>query len=319
MVQSESCLFRRHAAGPVLTASDWPYPMNTVFNPGATSHEGETVLLCRVEDRQGVSHLTVARSRNGRTDWSIDPHPLIDAGPNDPASCWGAEDPRVTRLEELGCWAITYTVYGPAGPAVALALTEDFRTLIPKGVILPPENKNASLFPRRVDGDFVLLHRPVSAASDTADIWLSRSSSLESWTIAEPVLRSRRGPAWDAVRIGAGPPPIATPRGWLLVYHGVKAGAGTQVYRAGLALLDLERPERVLRRSTQWVLSPSTRYERQGDVPNVVFPTGMIHRPDTGDLDLYYGAADTSIGLATAKLDEVLDFLWDCEPVDNGL
>lgn len=302
-------LFHRHPGNPILSAADFPYPMNSVFNPGAAMYQGDTVLLTRVEDRRGISHLTVARSANGRTGWRVDPKPLISDDPTDPTICWGAEDPRVTHIPELGGYAIAYTAYGPGGPCVALALTRDFSSIEPYGVIMPPEDKNACLLPRRIGDSYVLFHRPVSVMSARADVWLSRSADLRSWTASEPVIQSRSGPWWDATRIGMGPPPLETPHGWLCVYHGVKQMVTTAIYRVGLMLLDLDNPTRVLRRTPSWVLGPDAEYERVGDVPNVVFPTGLIHDEESGELRLYYGAADSTIALATARYDEVLDYV----------
>jgi len=318
-VAPERELFRRSAANPLLAAKEWPYPVNTVFNPGAALVDGETVLLCRVEDRRGISHLTVARSPDGLTGWRVDTEPLIVDDPECRTSCWGVEDPRITRVDELGGWLISYTAYGPEGPCVALARTEDFRRVEKLGVVMPPEDKNASLLPRRIDGHFVLLHRPVSSTSHRADVWLSRSTDLRSWTTPEPVFGARPGPWWDAVRVGMGPPPIETEHGWLGVYHGVKQMVNGAIYRVGLVLLDLEQPSRVLRRTDSWVLGPAAPYEMAGDVPNVVFPTGLLHDPETDELRLYYGAADTCVAVAVADRSEVLDYLLSCpEPAPHN-
>lgn len=302
-------LFHREPSNPLLTAGDWPYPINSVFNPGAALLNGDTVLLCRVEDRRGISHLTVARSADGRTDWKVDPKPLIADDPTDARSCWGAEDPRITYVDEMGGYVIAYTAYGPGGPCVALALTRDFHTIEPLGIAMPPEDKNASLLPRRVDGHYVLFHRPVSVVSARADVWLSRSTDLHSWTTPEPVMQSRSGPWWDATRIGMGPPPIETPHGWLALYHGVKQMVSTAIYRVGMVLLDLDDPSVVIRRTPSWVLGPDPDYDRVGDVPNVVFPTGLVHDEARDELRLYYGAADMQIALATARMSEVVDYL----------
>lgn len=315
-VDGEKALFTRAVANPLLTASDWPYPISTVFNPGAALVDGHTVLLCRVEDRRGVSHLTVARSRDGISDWRIDHTPLIVGEPADKTACWGVEDPRITRIDELDSWLIAYTAYGPEGPCVALATTQDFRAIERVGVAMPPEDKNASLLSRHIDGRFVLFHRPTSQLSGRADVWLSRSSDLRSWTTPEPVLRARPGIYWDSTRIGMGPPPLETPHGWLGIYHGVKHTVGGPVYRAGMVLLDRDNPTRVLRRTTDWVLAPVADYERTGDVPNTIFPTGLVYDPITDQLRLYYGAADTVVALATATLSAVLDQLLSCPPDD---
>jgi predicted GH43/DUF377 family glycosyl hydrolase len=306
---SPSELFHRDPANPILTANDWPYQINTVFNPGATTHNGETVLLCRVEDRRGLSHLTVARSPDGIHGWRVDSKPLIADDPADPTSLWGAEDCRITFVPELGHYVIAYTAYGPAGPCVALATTEDFHSVDKLGVVMPPEDKNASLLPRRVNGEWILYHRPLSVHNGRADVWLSRSKDMRSWSAPEPVMASRQGAWWDAARMGLGPAPIETGHGWLGVYHGVKQMAAGPLYRAGLVLFDLENPAKVLRRSPAWVLGPSADYETHGDVPNVVFPTGLIHDEETESLRLYYGAGDSVIAVATANMQEVIDYL----------
>jgi predicted GH43/DUF377 family glycosyl hydrolase len=307
---SHSELFRRNPANPILTANDWPYQINTVFNPGATVHDGETVLLCRVEDRRGLSHLTVARSPDGVHGWRVDAKPLLSDDPADQASLWGVEDCRLTFVSELGLYVISYTAYGPSGPCVALATTEDFQSVEKLGVIMPPEDKNAALLPRRVGGDFCLYHRPVSPQSGRGgDVWMSRSPDLRNWSSPQPVMAARKGAWWDATRMGLGPTPVETEHGWLAVYHGVKHMAAGPIYRAGLVLFDLENPAKVIRRSPQWVLGPSADYETHGDVPNVIFPTGLIHDRESEDLRLYYGAGDSVIAVATASMPEVLDYL----------
>ncbi len=305
---SESELFQRHPGNPILTAEHWPYPVNAVFNPGAAAVDGETVLLARVEDRRGISHLTAARSGNGSDGWSIEQTPLLAPDGETASEQWGFEDPRVVWLEELGRWVITCTAYGPAGPAVFLATTENFATVERYGIVRHPEDKNAALLPHRIDGRWVLLHRPqMRFGGSHGEIVLSRSSDLVSWSAPEQVLQPRVGAWWDSLRIGIGPPPLRTEHGWLLVYHGVKETVSGEIYRVGLALLDLDEPTRVLRRLPGWVLAPVAPYERAGDVPNVIFPCGLLHDPVTDALRLYYGAADSSICLATGRLRDVMD------------
>ena len=176
-------LFRRHPGNPILTAEDWPYPANAVFNPGAAALAGETILLARVEDLSGISHLTVARSANGIDGWTVDPEPLLAPTPGIAAEKWGFEDPRVVWVDELERWVITCTSYGPAGPAVYLALTEDFTTVERHGIIRRPDDKNAALFPHRFDGQWLLLHRPKTEyGSGRGEIFLSRSADLTSWS-----------------------------------------------------------------------------------------------------------------------------------------
>jgi len=305
-------LFTRHPANPVLDASAWPRPVNSVFNPAACLVDGQTILVCRVEDSRGISHLWVARSADGVSDWTVDPEPLLSPEPDVQEEQWGFEDARVVYIAEHDRWFLTCTAYGPPGPAVFLATT-DFWTVDRKGLIMPPEDKNAAIFPRRVGDDYVLLHRPVTVRSGPkAEMWLSRSGDLEAWRAPERAMATREGAWWDSVRIGVGPPPIETDAGWLLIYHGVRATVSGATYRVGLAMLELDAPNHVIHRSPSWVLAPSAPYERVGDVPNVVFPTGATVRER--QLSLYYGAADTCVALATADLDELLDYLRSCPP-----
>jgi predicted GH43/DUF377 family glycosyl hydrolase len=300
-------LFRRHPANPILTADDWPYPVNAVFNPAAAQLEDSTVVLVRVEDLTGISHLSVARSENGIDGWTVDPEPLLAAAGGIESEQWGFEDARVVFVPELERWVITCTAYGPAGPAVFLATTQDFRTVVRYGIIRHPEDKNAALLPYRINGKWILFHRPKTEFGGShGEILLSRSPDLVSWSAPEQVLRPREGAWWDATRIGIGPPPLRTDHGWLMIYHGVKQTVSGSIYRVGLALTDLNEPTRLLHRLPQWILAPLASYEREGDVPNVVFPCGLVHDEASDQIRLYYGAADTSVCLATAQLGDLL-------------
>ena len=301
--------FLRHGRNPLLTAAHWPYAAHSVFNPGAVRlGDGSTLLLCRVEDHRGHSHLTAARSGNGVDAWVIDPEPSLRPDPlGHPEECWGVEDPRISFLEDLGQYAVTYTAYGRSGPGVALALTEDFRTFQRLGLIQLPDNKDAALLPRKVDGLFALVHRPV--VRDGAHIWLSLSPDLRHWGQARQMLRARRGGWWDAGKVGLGPPLLPTPRGWLMIYHGVRDTVSGCIYRVGLALFDLDRPERCLLRGEPWIFGPETDYEMNGDVGQVTFPCVTTLGEDGDTLNLYYGAADTTVALAQGRLSGLLAWL----------
>lgn len=302
-------LFRRHRLNPILTAADWPYPVHSVFNAGATLlPDGTTLLLCRVEDRRGHSHLTVARSTNGVDDWRIDPRPSMPAAPDRfPEELYGIEDPRITYVPELDCYAVVYTAYTHDGPGVALALTRDFQEYERYGLIMPPEDKDAALLPHRIGGHWALIHRPVGAPR--AHMWISYSPDLRHWGSHKLMLEARRGGWWDANKIGLSPPPIETPQGWLVIYHGVRMTAAGCIYRLGLALFDLHTPERLIKRGDEWVFGPEERYEQRGDVGNVVFPCGYTIGADGDTVNLYYGAADTTIALATGSISEMLEWL----------
>jgi len=303
-------LIKRYARNPILSADAWQYSINTVFNAGATRlPDGSTLLLCRVEDRRGLSHLSVARSADGVTDWQVDRHPtLAPDAVNYPEEIWGIEDPRIVWVPELGRYAVTYTSFSRGGPGISLAMTEDFRCFERVGPIMPPEDKDAALFPRRFNGRWALLHRPIPASA-RAHIWISFSPDLKHWGDHTMVIQSREGAWWDARKVGLSPPPIETSEGWLVIYHGVRQTPANSIYRLGLALLDLEDPTQCLLRSDEWIFGPREAYERTGDVADVVFPCGYTLGDDPDELRIYYGAADTAIALATTRISRLLAWL----------
>jgi len=306
-VRHES-LFLRHAGNPILTADNWPYPVNSVFNAGATLlADGTTLLLCRVEDRRGLSHLCAARSANGVDGWVVDREPTLLPDPNHPEEIWGIEDPRITFVPELGKYVVTYTSFARGGPGVSLALTKDFRTFERVGVVMTPEDKDAALLPRRIGGLWALIHRPMTTLG--VHMWISYSHDLRFWGNHKLMLLARRGGWWDANKIGLSPPPIETERGWLVLYHGVRHTASGALYRLGLALFDLNEPEKCLLRGESWIFGPEADYERQGDVRDVVFPCGYTLGADGDAINLYYGAADSCIALARGSVRALLAWL----------
>jgi predicted GH43/DUF377 family glycosyl hydrolase len=217
-----------------------------------------------------------------------------------PEELWGIEDPRIVWLEEAAVYAIAYTAYSRAGPLVALALTKDFKSFDRRGPIMPPEDKDAAFFPRKFGDRWALIHRPVTASN--AHIWISYSSDLRNWGGHIKILEARLGGWWDANKIGLSPPLIQTTEGWLMIYHGVKQNGSGVIYRLGLALFDLNDPECCLKRGDEWVFAPEEPYEQHGDVDKVVFPCGTTLAPDGDTLHIYYGAADTSIAMATGSV-----------------
>ncbi len=250
-------LFKRSAQNPLLTADDWPYPVNTVFNAGAIRlQDGQTLLLARCEDLRGLSHLCAVRSEDGVTDWRIDQEPTFAPDvENYPEEIWGIEDPRITWIPDQQEYAIAYTAYSLGGPGVSLAFTSDFKKLRRTGMVMSPDDKDAALFPRRFDGRWVLIHRPV-APNRAAHIWISYSPDLKHWGDSHILLEARQGAWWDARKIGLCTPPLETAEGWLIFYHGVRETAHGSLYRLGAALIDLEDPRRVRLRGRPVAVRP---------------------------------------------------------------
>ncbi|HEX9853971.1 MAG TPA: glycosidase [Acidimicrobiia bacterium] len=307
-------LFVRYPGNPILGPGRFPQVVNAVFNPGATVlDDGRTLLLLRVEYRTGVSSLIAATSDDGLTGWDIDPVRGLHPKAEDFAERWGVEDPRITRIGDE--WYVIYVGYSGAGPLVSLAVTRDFVDWERRGVLMPPDDKDAALFPTTFGGRWALVHRPSPSMPGLGShMWISFSPDLHHWGDAQVLLPARRGGLWDANKVGLGPPPLLTSRGWLVCYHGVRVTASGSIYRLGLALLDIAEPTRVIARSSEWIFGPRAPYEQSGDVPGVVFPCGWVLRDDGDTVHLYYGAADSVVGVAEASLERMLQFLVDTPP-----
>lgn len=302
-------LFRRYEGNPILTPDQWPYQVNAVFNPGAVKFKDETLLLVRVEDKRGYSHLTLARSKDGKTNWHISSEPTLKPDRSAGEAVFGLEDPRIVWMEERQEYVITCVSFFAdlegAPPGISLISTKDFSKFERLGQKLMPPDKDASLFPKTFKSNYALIHRPIVAGR--ADIWVSFSPDLKYWG-ENRVLIPARHKNWDTTKVGIGPPPIETPAGWLIIYHGVRVTGSGRLYRLGLALLDLDTLE-LIRRCDEWVFGPKEIYERIGDTDDVVFSCGAVVDEKTKELLVYYGAADSVIGLAIANLDDILTYL----------
>lgn len=247
-----------------------------------------------------ISHLRVIRC-DGRAVGEIT---NVTFGPRSELEEFGVEDPRITPLN--GRYYFTYVAVSRHGPATALASTADFRTFERHGVIFCPENKDVVLFPERIGGTFAALHRPVCGTPFTRpEMWTARSPDLIHWGAHTPLAIG--GGAWQSGRVGAGPPPIRVPEGWLAIYHGNRhptrpGEIGT--YYGGVLLLDANDPTRVLKRTAEPFMVPEADFERAGFVPNVVFPTGVV--ADGEKLLVYYGAADAITAVAEFEVRALL-------------
>lgn len=298
-------LFTRYEGNPILTLDDWPrsYKLNSVFNPGATRINNEVLLLVRVKDRINCSRLDIARSRDGKTNWRIDSKPALKADRKHDETFPGLEDPRIVWCEELNNFIVTYVSFYNDAATVSLVTTKDFSSFERLDRPLISGNKDAALFPKKINGYYALIHRPTVEGRD--DIWVSFSPDLKFWGRHRRLLPTRHR-RWDSNRVGLGPPPIETEDGWLIIYHGAEDTAAGTIYRIGLALLDLEKLD-VIYRSKEWVFGPKETYEMVGDVDSIVFPCGVVVKDR--ELYVYYGAADTVIALATAYIDDILAYL----------
>lgn len=222
--------------------------------------------------------------------------------PSEPWEEYGIEDPRIVKLD--GRYYMTYVAVSRHGVATALASTTDFVTFERHGIIFCPQNKDVVLFPEKIRGAFHALHRPQDTFT-RPEIWHARSNDILHWGEHARVYGGVCG--WESGRIGAGPPPIRVPQGWLAIYHGCEATSTerTGVYVTGVLLLDTDNPAILRARSSKPILRPQESWERSGFVNEVVFPTGISLQGDT--LLVYYGAADTCIGVAELSCSQILN------------
>lgn len=245
-----------------------------------------------------LSHLRLAWSDDGKH-FTIEPRPTL-MGYGELES-FGIEDSRVTELD--GRYYLTYTAVSPSGVAVGMSSTADWKEFRRHGVIIPPSNKDCALFPRKVGGQYLALHRPSNLYIGGHYIWLSTSPDLQHWGSHKCLAWSRPG-MWDSARIGAGAEPIWTERGWLCIYHGAN---DQHRYCLGGLLLDAEDPSKVIARSIEPIMEPLAPYEQTGFFGNVVFTNGHVLDGDT--VTVYYGASDEVICGAQFSITAILDSL----------
>jgi predicted GH43/DUF377 family glycosyl hydrolase len=297
-------LFHRWEGNPIVELEDIPFKCNTVFNGTPVKIDNEYLILLRVEGQQGYSYFALARSNDG-FHFEVDDKPVLLPAKDGIFAKYeshGIEDPRATFIEDA--FYVFYTAVSEYGYRIALAKTNDFLTYERIALVSPPGNKDGVLFPEKINGMYARLDRPIGQG--VGSIWISYSKDLYSWGDAKVLITPRSG-YWDSFRIGASVPPIRTDKGWLEIYHGTKMTSAGPIYRTGTVLMDLEDPAKVIARCDVPLLSPREDYERIGDVGNVVFPCGAIVEPH-GEVKLYYGAADTCLCVATATMEEILDY-----------
>jgi predicted GH43/DUF377 family glycosyl hydrolase len=250
-----------------------------------------------------MSHLRIARSTDG-IHFDVEGTPALSPGTQYEA--FGVEDPRITHLDDT--YWINYTAVSQHGIATALASTKDFRTFERHGVIFPPPNRDVTIFPEKIGGRYVALHRPMPEGLGQPSIWVATSPDLMAWGNHQVVAAARPG-MWDDVKVGGGAVPFRVHTGkrdaWLAIYHGVTGSPPT--YSLGALLLDLHDPSRVIGRSREPILKPEAKYEREGFFGDVVFTCGLIVEGDL--VRIYYGAADAVMAVADLSLAEILSGL----------
>jgi beta-1,4-mannooligosaccharide/beta-1,4-mannosyl-N-acetylglucosamine phosphorylase len=295
----------RYSRNPIIPRDATPRS-NSIFNSAAVPYQGKFAGVFRVDDTRRHMNLCVGHSSDGIT-WNIAPDP-IEWQFNDAELSQFVHryDPRVVWLEDR--YYVTWC-NGYHGPTVGIGYTFDFEEFHFLENAYLPYNRNGVLFPRKINGQYAMLSRPSDGGhTPFGDIFYSESPDMIHWGKHRWVMGPKTW-TWQSTKIGAGPTPIETTEGWLLIYHGVLTSCNGFVYSMGAALLDLDAPWKVLYRSGPYLMSPQKLYENVGDVPNVVFPCAALTDANSGRVTIYYGAADTVTGLAFGYVDEIIAFV----------
>jgi len=294
----------RSARNPVIPRDAIPCA-NSIFNSAVVPFEGKFAGVFRVDDQSRRMQLHAGRSEDAVA-WTLNPEPIGFVGMQEKLGDFVyGYDPRVVWIEDR--YYVTWCNWFH-GPTIGVAYTHDFETFTQLENAFLPFNRNGVLFPRKINGRYAMLSRPSdSGHTPFGDIFYSESPDMHFWGNHRYVFGRANG--WQSTKVGAGPIPIETSEGWLMIYHGVLTSCNGFVYSAGAALLDLDEPWKVIARSRKYFISPQTLYECVGDVPNVVFPCASLCDSETGRLALYYGGADTVVALAFGYVDDLIDYV----------
>ncbi|MDR2359402.1 MAG: glycoside hydrolase family 130 protein [Prevotellaceae bacterium] len=304
---NEKGVIWRYSANPIIPR-DLLSTSNSIFNSAVAPFGEGYAGVFRCDDTNRRMRLHAGFSRNG-VQWDIDEEDVRFTGAHPEISAWTyGYDPRVAWIGDR--YYLTWC-NGYHGPTIGCAWTRDFKVFHQLENAFLPFNRNGVLFPRKINGNFAMLSRPSdNGHTPFGDIFYSESPDMEFWGRHRHVLSPAKFEvsAWQCTKTGAGPIPIETAEGWLLLYHGVLASCNGFVYSFGAALLDRDEPWKVLARSGAYLLSPQKDYECTGDVPNVTFPCAALHDAATGRIAIYYGCADTVTSLAFGYIDEIIAF-----------
>jgi beta-1,4-mannooligosaccharide/beta-1,4-mannosyl-N-acetylglucosamine phosphorylase len=294
----------RYSKNPIIPR-DLTLRSNSIFNSAVVSFKGGFAGVFRCDDTSRNMNIHAGRSKDG-INWEIEDEPIkfIKTEPELPDSDY-KYDPRVIFIEDR-----FYVIWcnGYHGPCLGLGYTFDFKEFFQMECPSMIYNRNGALFPRKIGNNYAMLSRPSdSGHTPFGDIFYSESPDLLYWGKHRHVMAPSRG--WQSTKIGAGPCPIETSEGWLLFYHGVLTSCNGFVYSFSAALLDLEKPWKVIARADPYIINPREIYELAGDVPNVTFPCAALVDKDTGKVAIYYGCADTVTGLVFGKIDEIVSWV----------
>lgn len=297
----------RFSGNPIININPIP-KAQSIYNSAVYPFNGEFVGVLRADSKSVMPFLHVGHSKDG-IHWDIEPDPIqFKCDDPDIGKMIYAYDPRVCKIDDT--YYVTWC-NGYHGPTIGIAETADFKEFHQLENAFLPYNRNGVLFPRKINGKFMMLNRPSDDGhTPFGDIYISESPDMIHWGRHRFVMGAG-GQWWQGTKIGAGPVPIETTEGWLLFYHGVLNTCNGFVYNMGVALLDIDDPKKVLYRSNRYILNPEEPYETTGKVPNVVFPCAALCDAPTGRIAIYYGAADTYTCIAFTQADDIIQFLQD--------
>jgi beta-1,4-mannooligosaccharide/beta-1,4-mannosyl-N-acetylglucosamine phosphorylase len=295
----------RYSQNPVIPRNPFPHA-NSTFNSAVIAHEGAYVGVFRIDDTTRKMDIFFGKSPDG-LNWDISPEPIkMKCDDEEIGTVLYRYDPRLCWLEDR--YWVTWC-NGYHGPTIGVAYTYDFKEFVQIENAYLPFNRNGVLFPRKINGKYMMLSRPRdNGHTPFGEIYISQSPDMVHWGAHRWVM-SGNGLPWASPKVGAGPIPIETSEGWLMIFHGVLTSCNGFVYSTGAALLDLEQPWKVKAVAKPYILNPREQYENVGDVPNVVFPCAAVVDGDTGRIALYYGGADTVTALAFGYVDELVEFV----------
>lgn len=277
-----------------------------IFNSAVTPWGSGYIGVFRAEQTDGIPFVRVGHSKDGvKWDFESEPVHFVDKD-GKPFQPRYAYDPRLVKVEDTYYAIWCQDCYG-AG--IGMAKTTDFKTFTRLENPFLPFNRNAVLFPRKVNGKYLLLSRPSdSGHTPFGDIYLSESPDMEYWGHHRHVM-GRNTEWWQNIKVGGGAAPIETSEGWLMFYHGVTGTCDGFIYSIGGAILDINEPSKVLHRCNTYLLTPQEEYEERGFTPNVTFPCATLQDAATGRIALYYGCADTYVGMAFTTVDTVVNYI----------